>query len=132
MSTQVIVTLPDEVYQRAERLAQLTGRNVADILADTADTIVLSLPPLDLPAKIHKPITDLSDEDVLTLAELQMHPDQDRKLSLLLDQQQAGGLPDAERVELLALMQLYQEGLLRKAQALHEAVKRGLREPLEL
>jgi hypothetical protein len=129
MSTQVIVTLPDEVYQRAERLAQLTSRNVADILADT---IVLSLPPLNLPAKIHKPITDLSDEDVLTLAELQMHPDQDRKLSLLLDQQQAGGLPDAERVELLALMQLYQEGLLRKAQALHEAVKRGLREPLEL
>jgi hypothetical protein len=129
MSTQVIVTLPDEVYQRAERLAQLTSRNVADILADT---IVLSLPPLNLPAKIHKPITDLSDEDVLTLAELQMHPDQDRKLSLLLDQQQAGGLPDGERVELLALMQLYQEGLLRKAQALHEAVKRGLREPLEL
>jgi hypothetical protein len=129
MSTQVIVTLPDEVYQRAERLAQLTGRNVADVLADTN---VLSLPPLNPPAKMHKPITDLSDEDVLTLAELQMHPDQDRKLSLLLDQQQAGGLPDAERVELLALMQLYQEGLLRKAQALHEAVKRGLREPLEL
>jgi hypothetical protein len=129
MSTQVTVTLPDEIYQRAERLAQLTGRNVADVLADT---IVLSLPPLNPPAKMHKPITDLSDEDVLTLAKLQMHPDQDRKLSLLLDRQQAGALPDAERVELLALMQLYQGGLLRKAQALHEAVKRGLRDPLEL
>jgi hypothetical protein len=129
MSPQVIITLPDEIYQRAERLGQLTSRNVADILADT---IVLSLPPLNLPAKMHKPITDLSDEDVLTLAELQMHPDQDRRLSVLLEQQQAGGLPDAERAELLVLMQLYQEGLLRKAQALHEAVKRGLREPLAL
>jgi len=28
-------------------------------------------------------------------------------------------------------MQGYQEGLLRKAQVLHEAVRRGLREPLE-
>jgi hypothetical protein len=129
MSTQVIVTLPDEVYQRADRLAQLTGRNISDVLADT---IVLSLPPLDPPAKMHKPIIDLSDEDVLTLAALQMHPDQDRKLSLLLDRQQSGALPDAERAELLALMQLYQEGLLRKAQALHEAVRRGLRDPLEL
>jgi len=127
MSTQVIVTLPDEVYRRAERLAQLTSRNIADVLADT---IVLSLPPLNPLAKLPKPITDLSDAELLTLTELQMHPDQDRRLSVLLDHQQAGELPDVERTELLALMQLYQEGLLRKAEALHEAVKRGLREPL--
>jgi hypothetical protein len=129
MSTQVSVTLPDEVYHRAECLARLTGRNVADVLADT---IVLSLPPLNPPAKTHEPITDLSGADVLALAELQMRPDQDRRLSVLLERQQAGALPDAERAELLVLMQLYQEGLLRKAQALHEVVKRGLREPLEL
>ena len=60
-----------------------------------------------------------------------MHPDQDRKLRLRLDRQQAGELSDREGVELSALMQLYQVGLLRKAQALHEAVKRGLREHLE-
>ena len=66
----------------------------------------------------------------LALTELQMQPEQDRKLSTLLQQQQAGELSDAERSELLALMQCYQEGLLRKAQALQEAVRRGLREPL--
>ncbi len=128
MSTQVIVTLPDEVYQRAERLAQLTSRNIADVLADT---IVLSLPPLNPLAKLPRSMTDLSDAELLTLTELQMHPDQDLRLSVLLDRQQAGELPDRERTELLALMQLYQEGLLRKAEALHEAVKRGLREPLD-
>ena len=42
-----------------------------------------------------------------------------------------GKLSDTERPELLALMQVYQEGLLRKAQALNESVKRGLRKPLE-
>jgi hypothetical protein len=43
MSTRVVITLPDEVYHRAERLAQLISRDVANVLADT---IELSLPPL--------------------------------------------------------------------------------------
>ncbi len=128
MSTQVVITLPDEVYRRAERLAQLISRDVTDFLADT---LVLSLPSFNPQPGAVKSIAELSDEDVLALADLQMEPDQDQRLSALLDKQQAGDLSDAERSELLALMQLYQEGLLRKAQALHEAVRRGLREPLE-
>ena len=113
MSTQVAVTLPDEVYQRAERLAQLTSRDVADVLADT---IALSLPLLSPQADVLKPVTGLSDEEILALSTLEMEPAQDQRLSLLLDRQQAGELSDTERTELLALMQLYQEGLLRKTQ----------------
>jgi hypothetical protein len=60
-----------------------------------------------------------------------MLPAQDRRLSALLQKQQAQALSDPERAELLALMQVYQEGLLRKAQALREAVRRGLRMPLK-
>jgi hypothetical protein len=67
----------------------------------------------------------------LALTELQMLPAQDRRLSALLQKQQAQALSDPERAELLALMQVYQEGLLRKAQALREAVRRGLRMPLK-
>ncbi len=55
---------------------------------------------------------------------------QDDRLSLLLDNQQGGTLSKRERGELSALMELYQEGLLRKAQGLREAVKRGLIKPL--
>jgi hypothetical protein len=128
MSTQVTVTLSNEGYRRAERLAQIMGRDIADVLADTID---LSLPPLSPPSEEVKPVSRLSDGEVLALTELQMDPIQDRRLSRLLDRQQAGVLSDAERSELLALLQVYQEGLLRKAQALHEAVRRGLREPLE-
>ena len=43
MSMQVTVTLPDDVYQRVQRLAQLTQREVADVLTDT---ISISLPDL--------------------------------------------------------------------------------------
>ena len=75
-------------------------------------------------------ISEMSDAEVLALSDLAMDPVQDRRLSELLDQQQAGTLGADERGELDALMQVYQEGLLRKAQALGEAVHRGLRAPL--
>jgi predicted transcriptional regulator len=127
MSTQITITLPDEVYQRAERFARLANRDVASILADT---IQLLMPPVRADIVDLEPISVLSDEQVLLLTELQMEPAQDARLSELLDRQQAGSLADEERSELQALMQIYQEGLLRKATALSEAVKRGLIEPL--
>jgi hypothetical protein len=128
MATRVVVTLQDDVYRRVERLAQLTRRDVADLLADT---ITLSLPALDASTEPVPAVTALSDEEVLALTARQLPPAQDRRLSTLLQQQQAQKLPAPERAELCALMQLYQEGLLRKAQALREAVRRGLRAPLE-
>jgi hypothetical protein len=60
-----------------------------------------------------------------------MEPDLDKRLSVLLGKQQGGELLEVERRELAALMQAYQEGLLRKAQAQAEAVRRGLMEPLK-
>jgi hypothetical protein len=126
MSTCVTVTLPDDVYRSAERLAQLTSRDVADVLADT---LTLSLPALNPSAVAVRAVAWLSDAEVLELTELQMEPEQDRRLSTLLQRQQAGELSDAERPEPLALMQGYQEALLRKAQALQEAIRRGLRAP---
>ena len=128
MYTQVLVNLPEDVYRRAKRLAQLTAREVSDILADTIEWTLPSLPSQFEDAK---PIPSLSDDEVLNLAELQMDAAQNQKLSELLYAQQAGVLTDKKRSELWGLMQIYQEGLLRKARALNEAVKRGLREPLK-
>jgi hypothetical protein len=128
MSTQVVVTLPDDVYRRVERLAHLASRDVADVVADT---LALSLLPVGLPAEPVRVVTELPDEELLELVDLQMPPAQDQRFSRLLQKQQEGQLSDKERSELISLMQLYQDGLLRKAQALREAVRRGLREPLE-
>jgi hypothetical protein len=128
MTTRVMVTLQDDVYRHVERLAQLTSRDVADLLADT---ITLTLQPLAVSAESLPAITSLSDEEVLGLTELQMAPKQDRRLSMLLQKQQERALSAAEQTELVMLMQVYQQGVLRKAQALHEAVRRGLRTPLE-
>lgn len=127
MSTQVTITLPDEIYQRAELFARLANRDIASVLADS---IQLSMPAVRANVLDLEPIAKVSDEQVLALTELQMEPDQDNRLSELFDRQQAGLLTENERLELQALMQIYQEGLLRKATALSEAVKRGLIEPL--
>jgi hypothetical protein len=127
MSTQVTLTLPDEVYRSAVRLAQLARREVEDVLTDT---LTLSLPSLHQDSEVVPPIETLSDAEVLALTALELPPAQDRRLSVLLEEQQAGSLNDPEQSELLTLMQAYQEGLLRKAQALQEAVRRRLCEPL--
>jgi predicted DNA-binding protein len=127
MSTQVTVTLPDDTYRRAEYLARLTGRDIADVLAETID---LSLQPLGVQHAADQPMAELSDTDVLAVADSQMDLAQEVRFRELLEKQQAGHLTQEDRAALLALMQIYQEGLLRKAQAFHEAVQRGLRPPL--
>lgn len=127
MNTQITITLPDDIYQRAELFARLANRDIASVLIDS---IQLSIPSVRADVLDLEPIANISDEQVLALTELQMEPDQDAQLSELLDRQQAGCLTENERSELQLLMQVYQESLLRKATALSEAVKRGLMEPL--
>jgi hypothetical protein len=127
MSTQITITLPDDFYQRAERFARLANRDLASVLSDT---IQLSIPSISPEAEALQPLSDLPDEEILALTELQMEPEQDRRLSMLLDCQQAGTLTEHERPELQVLMRIYQEGLLRKATALNEAVHRALIAPL--
>lgn len=124
MSTQVTVTLPDRVYQVALRLAKQGNREIADLLSETIEHSLLC-------GALVEPLSTASDEEIMAAIQLQMPANQDSCLSLLLDNQQAGTLSEGERDELSVLMELYQQGLLRKAQGLREAVKRGLIQPLE-
>ena len=124
--TQVTLHLRDEVYQRAAMVANRSGRPVADVLSES---IELSLNPLGVSGNGDNP-AEWTNEEVLEAATAKMPAKQDKRLSELLDAQQAGELTEADRAELTALMLTYQRGLLRKAQGLREAVQRGLREPL--
>jgi hypothetical protein len=128
MATQITLNLPDEIYQKAEHFAQLTNRNIADILTQV---ITLSLSPISSQSILTNSlevasIASLADEEIIALTDLEMEPEQDQQLSELLYNQQAGTLTNTEHSELLALIQIYQEKLLLKAQALREAVQRDL------
>jgi hypothetical protein len=129
MSIQVTVTLPERLVERAQQWAIRMNCDVADVITRAAS---LSLSSLELPPLEESPpnLESLSDAQVLTLTHLQMAPKQDARLSVLLDRQQADALTVEERDELDNLMSHYEIGLLRKAEALAEAVRRGLREPL--
>ena len=123
---RVELSLPDEVYHRAQRLAQVSHRGITDVLVDT---LALFLPLIES-AEGGTSLSALSDAEIVALTHLQLEPRDDQRLSVLLDEQQGGELTDPHRAELWTLMQRYQIGLLRKAQALQEAVRRGLRKPL--
>ena len=127
MTTQVTVTLPDDTARRAEYLAHLTDRDVADILAET---IALSLDPLSTPPATGTSVEALPDAEVLEIADSSMDREQDQRMQRLLELQQASGLTTEDHAALFALGAIYQDGLLRKAQALRVAVQRGLRPPL--
>lgn len=124
MANSVTIMLSDETYHRVQRFAQMIGQSLGEVIANAVETTIPDV------ADTH-PIADLTDKEILLLCEVQMSDDDDMLHSRLLDKQQAGLLTDGEQAELWRLTQLYQILLLRKSQALAEAVKRGLRSPLE-
>lgn len=128
MTVPVTIHLPDDLYQRAERFAKLSNRDLASVITDTVQS---SLPPMGDYIDRLQPIETLSDSEILALANSKMQSDQDDRMSLLLAHQRENELLDGEAQELEVLMQAYQEGWLRQTTALVQAVKRGLMEPMD-
>jgi hypothetical protein len=126
MAVKVTLTLPENLVEHAKRLGDATQRDVAAILADALEML---LPTLEnLPESSPYPtLSSLSDAEVLTLANSKMDAVQNQRLGELQQRGKTTGLTEAERYELLALLQIYQLGQLRKSEALAEVVQRGLR-----
>ena len=76
------------------------------------------------------PVESLPDDWVLALCDMQMEPEQQEALSDFLDRNREGQLNHEEANQLNELMQVYRDGLVRKARALKVAVERGLRPAL--
>lgn len=125
---QVTISLPEDVYQRAQRFSRLVNRDLASVLADTVGS---SLPPISDQIETLPAIAELSDQAVLDLARSTLSPQQDKRLSELLEKQREGQLVGDDFQELEALMQAYNEGWLRKTAGLVEAVQRGLMSPMD-
>lgn len=128
MAIEVTLALPEGVIDHAQRFGVLTERNVETVLADA---IQMTWPTLgEVPNTEDYPaISNLTDTQVLSLADAKMDRIQHQRLRFLQEKGKESGLTPDERYELLALMQINQIGLLRKAEALAEAVRRGIRAP---
>jgi hypothetical protein len=123
MSTQVTVSLPDAIYESIERLAEGSGREVSDVLANTL-TISLSL-LLEQPNT--QDIESLSDAEILALIDSKMDEVLSQRMSELLQKNQNGELDEIEQHELSLFMYVYHQGSTRKVQAMEAAIRRGLR-----
>jgi len=73
MSTQVVVTLPDDLYAQAQHWAALTHCEVPQLLTEA---LALVLTPIGPPPANAPPVATLADTEVLALAQVQMPPQQ--------------------------------------------------------
>lgn len=129
MAVKVTLTLPESLVEHAKRLGSATNRDVATVLADALEMLWSTLESLP-DSSLYPLVSSLSDAQVLALADSKMNVVQNQRLGELQERGKNIGLTETERYELLALMQIYQLGQLRKSEGLAEAVRRGLRTPL--
>ena len=127
MGTQVVLTLSDDLYERAKRWASRTRRDVPQTLTDALEIV---LTPVHESPEPEPSVTAMSDTEVMALAQAQMSPQHGKRLDHLLAKQQEESLAAHEQAELLALMQEYNRLWIRQSEALAEAVRLGLRKPL--
>lgn len=128
MSNQVTLTLPDDLYENAQQWAVMMQRELSETLTDALRVV---LTPVVTKPKAERPVSALSDEEVIALSKVQMDKEQGERLGKLLEKQRENTLTAIEQVSLMMLMQVYHQLWIRQSEALAEAVKRGLRPPLE-
>jgi hypothetical protein len=119
MSEMVTLQISEDVIERAKAVAFSTQRRFEDVLAEWLDRAANEIP-----------VDQLPDDEVMALVELMLPESQQEELSDLLADQRESQLTEAGRVRLDELMQIYQQGMVRKAQAIRVAVQRGLMPPL--
>ncbi len=129
MSIEITLKLPEPLIANAERYGRETHRALETVLAEALEMMWPSLGNLSEEDPFPT-ASRLSDVEVLELADSKMDVAQNERLSDLQTRGKTDGLTFAERLELAALLQIYQLGQLRKSEGLAEAVQRGLRRPL--
>ncbi len=120
---QVVIDVPDNLVDRARDAAQAMHSDVSGVIGSYIQAF---LPNALSPFGDARRLKDLTDGEVLELANLQMHPEQDARQSELLFQRQARPLTVIEEIEFSGLMREYEIGMLRKAEGIAEAARREL------
>lgn len=127
VNTELTISLPPTLYRRAKQIALITQRDLAELVVNSLE---FSLPTTRQLVTTLQPVSFLSDKHLLQVANLQFTEEEDDRLSDLLTKQREDLISAEEAQELNEIMQFHQLGMLRKSEALVEAVKRDLMPPL--
>lgn len=128
MGVEITLTLSEEMVEHVRYVSQATHQSIEDVLSDTLEIVWPTFHELSVHS-LYPPVSGLSDEAVLDLANKKMDVVQNERLGYLQIKGKQQGLDEAERFELSALMQIYRLGQLRKSEALAEAIRRNLQKP---
>ncbi len=120
MSEQITLQVSNNVLQHAAQIASRTEQSIENLLISTLESFYAE-----------PPIESLSDQEVTALTTLKFTDEVQERFSDLLYENREGLITSERHEELDQLMKVYEGGKLRKAQALEEAVKRGLIPPLK-
>jgi hypothetical protein len=114
----VTLDLPDAVYERIRRAAERAQRPLADVLVEavTAVAPVVDAAPESLKSALAQ-LAYLNDATLWQVARATLPGDQRARLEDLHDQKQRRPLSDEERDEEEALLRMYRETMLVRAQA---------------
>lgn len=132
MTTVTIpVQLPEALFRRLKRAADLTRRSVEDIAATSLEAV---LPPAaDLPPDIADELAAmhlLSDEALWAATAPSLSPAEERRLEQLNAAVGERDLTSAESAEQHDLIAAYRRSVLRRAKALAVLAQRGHHVPL--
>ena len=119
MTYRITLDLPESLVKQITAIAAQQQQSLEDSLLTLIHQALHNI-PLEL----------LPDDQILAFCELQMPEDDQQKLSYLLAQQRETELTATQQIQLNNLMQIYREGLVKKAKAIQIAVDRKLRLPL--
>jgi hypothetical protein len=120
------LTVPDDVYNRARRIAEETSQPVEQVLLEHLKNLPEPLPALppdeqqELDALKH-----LSDDTLWTIAREQMPQDIQNRMQLLMDKNSLGTISDEEYQELAAYVERGNRLMVRKAEAAGILMERG-------
>lgn len=113
----VTLELPDEVYQRARRVAQTTRRPLEEVVLEwIRPPVHVKLPELE----------HLPNEELLRAARATLPPEHTQRLQELLAAQQQRSLSEEEQREAVELVEQEDFVTLRKARALFLLKQRGI------
>jgi hypothetical protein len=114
----ITLEIPDELISQ---IMQLGDSRLERLRQRFPEWLMVNLPDFNL----YPPVSSLSDDEVRTLARLKLSQNQNDRLGELQTKGKTSDLSEIERYELLALLQIYQFGQLRKSEAIAESAKRG-------
>lgn len=125
----VTVSLSEKVYHRLQHAAEMTGKPIDEV---AAQSIADNLPPLmdSIPVRYRddlRALTKLNDKDLWDAARSRVDDKSQRRYSRLLKKNSTGTLNDSEKKALTELSSLSNSVMLRKAYALLLLKWRGYR-----